>query len=550
MNETQVKPVIFKGGEALPTVGSAEYKLAQQGFRNEQDLQNFANANPAQADVIMDRLGYSNVITPESLAPVAPLKVTNPKNATSVTNLGGVIDGIATGFETQQKADAQAKLEADKMKFDSSRQAIKDKIYGAKTQPGLMAEAYKTNVDPVKAELTDINTKIRNEQIGLQRQVENFEKTFQGTVEGRNTEIGRLQKESYRKQADLAIVQLALQGKYSDAKDIADRAVSAELEQQKNELEALKLDYQDNKDLYNKEEQRSYEKDIKDAEKRYARTEANKKGIRDIALEYLKNGGDSNTAANIMRQDSVDDAIGLAGSRLASVDTQVVKLDNGQSILIDSRTGNTIKTLGGGSGTTPSGNVSTIKELQGLPSEKKNNAVLTQLLTSQKIGQGTRTQVANVLGVINTVQSLADARQTSGFKGVSPFNAILDVKIPFTEIGIPFREAARQKEGVENVGYIEAINLKVQQWASGASLTKTQTEQVGRFTPRVTDTDDQVRTKLNNLANFMLEQAKSQLQSEGIDFKPEKVNLFETYELIQKASPEQLEELKASGLIQ
>jgi len=196
-----------------------------------------------------------------------------------------------------------------------------------------------------------------------------------------------------------------------------------------------------------------------------------------------------------------------------------------------------------------SGNVASNVSLQGLSSDQKNNAVITSLLQGKSIGQGTKTQMANVLGVINAAQDIAGQRVAGKFKGISPFNAALDVKIPFTNIGIPFRQALTSKEGTENRQYLEAINLRTQIWASGASLTKTQIEQVDRFTPRPTDTDTKVKEKLNGLTNFMLSQTKTYLQSEGIDFVPEKVNLFETAELLEKASPAQRAELKAQGLI-
>ena len=47
----------------------------------------------------------------------------------------------------------------------------------------------------------------------------------------------------------------------------------------------------------------------------------------------------------------------------------------------------------------------------------------------------------------------------------------------------------------------------------------------------------------------MLTQAQSNLQSEGINFQPQKVDLFESLDLLKKASKEQLEQLKEEGLL-
>lgn len=193
--------------------------------------------------------------------------------------------------------------------------------------------------------------------------------------------------------------------------------------------------------------------------------------------------------------------------------------------------------------------VSKINAIPGLSAETKNQMIITEFLKNPKLGQTTRTNIGNSLGVIKSLEDIAQANQDSSFTGVSPFNSLLNVKIPFTDIGLPFRQAAKQEKAIQNEGYIEAINLKVQQWASGASLTNQQTEKVNKLVPLVTDTDANFKTKINNLANFMLTQSAAQLQTEGIDFKPEKVNLFETGDLLKQASPEQLAELKKQGLI-
>lgn len=187
---------------------------------------------------------------------------------------------------------------------------------------------------------------------------------------------------------------------------------------------------------------------------------------------------------------------------------------------------------------------------QDAPSQYNNRQQILSILSSNKIGAGTRTKMSDALNVMNAVEDFANIRQTEGFKGISPLNTILDLTIPFTDIGlIPFRESLRSNAGRENAGYIDAINLKVQQWASGASLTQQQTAQVNRFTPTTSDTDEAIRTKLNNLYNFMLTQVQGNAQSEGLNFKPERTDLFEIYNLIQKATPEQLQQLKSQGLI-
>ncbi|MFA6078117.1 MAG: hypothetical protein WC724_03845, partial [Candidatus Paceibacterota bacterium] len=143
---------------------------------------------------------------------------------------------------------------------------------------------------------------------------------------------------------------------------------------------------------------------------------------------------------------------------------------------------------------------------------------ISSLLATNKIGQTTKTQIGTILGVLNAAEEMATASEGGNFPGISPANVFVDF--------IPFRNALRQQKGTENIGYINGINLKIQQWASGAALTEQQTKQVENMTPNKNDTDKNVAIKLNNLSNFMQLQIKGTLQSEGIQYTPEKIDLF------------------------
>jgi hypothetical protein len=152
---------------------------------------------------------------------------------------------------------------------------------------------------------------------------------------------------------------------------------------------------------------------------------------------------------------------------------------------------------------------------------------LTSILGGAKVAAGTKTNLADILGVMSAAETMAKNNPTGTFPGISPFNKLLDVKIPFTDKNLlPFRETLKSKANLENAGYIDGINLKVQQWASGASLTAKQIEQVARMTPTTNDSDSNVKIKLNNLSNFMNDQIKGALMTEGITYAPPKVDLF------------------------
>ena len=430
-----------------------------------------------------------------------PAQVPAPVPTTGYAGLQGAVESSQDAFIR----DLEARAKSTEQQFQITSDALLNSLLNSQGEATLTDTAYRQSVDPLEAELKDINQKILEEQTGLRRRVEKLDKNESGMLStGLDIERNRLQNESISKQADLAVIQLARQGRYDSAKAIADRAVAAKLEQQTQRNNILEFVYTQNKDLFTTAGQRRFESLQADRNRKLDQ-EAKKEMLK---YEQIIKQSDPLYQAQLRKANQEADALVNSGS--ADVGVLVAN---------------------------------------GADPKAANNAVLSSLL-KKPIGQGTRTQIANVLGVVNAAEELANNRLDGKFKGINPIRAVLDVKIPFTNIGLPFRDQVKSSQELENEGYIDAINLKVQQWASGAALTEQQTEQVKRFTPKVTDTDAAARTKLNNLSNFMLTQAKSQLQSEGIDFQPAKVNLFETMDLLKDASPEQLAELRAQGLIQ
>lgn len=123
-------------------------------------------------------------------------------------------------------------------------------------------------------------------------------------------------------------------------------------------------------------------------------------------------------------------------------------------------------------------------------------------------------QLNAIIGVITATQKLAEANVDGKFKGLSV--------LPRLTPGF-----AQSQEQISNKSAVEAINLKVQQWASGASLTKEQIKSVEKMTPRKGDSDSAVSKKINALSNFMLTQAQSQFISQGINYQPPTIDYFQ-----------------------
>lgn len=169
-----------------------------------------------------------------------------------------------------------------------------------------------------------------------------------------------------------------------------------------------------------------------------------------------------------------------------------------------------------GSGVT-SGVVSNNQALEGLPAVQKNQEVLQAIFKNEKVSAGARTSIGNGLALSQAAKDLAESASGGEFSGLYPGRGVVDFFTP---------EALKREQTVKNESLISALNLQTQFWASGAALSDEQTKLVEKMIPKKSDTDSAIRSKTNQLVNYMLSQTSSRLVTEGINFKPEKVDLF------------------------
>lgn len=487
-------------------------------------------------------------ITSASVAPSAPLVPVAPATPTLADGLQGTIESRAQ----QYGLSVAPGLEQDKAALDKARNDLTGALTNRKGKTALEDESYSEAVDPAKRAYDEIGQELIAEQTSARRRIEAIEKNPRGaSAEGIAQEVRAVQRDTTARQADLSVIQLARQNDYFGAKEIADRKVAALLEDEANRIQALQLTYNDNKELFTLKEQRQFESQQAERTRLLTERSAALTKVGDLAIEALRNGAPTSVVSAMQKAQTPEEATSIGGTYIGKLDRELAaaNLANVHS-QIAARNAEAALAAQGGS---VDGVVANNTAMAGLTADQKNTAVLTSLLKGE-IGQGTRTNLANVLGVVAAAQDLAAQRPDGNFVGISPLNKFIDgIPLPFTEAKlpiIPFRNTFMRQESTENRQYLEAINLKVQQWASGAALTDKQTDQVEKFTPRAGDRDATVKTKLNGLVNFMLTQSAAQLQSEGITYVPEKVNLFEAAELLEEASPEQKEALRAAGLIE
>lgn len=337
------------------------YNADTKNVANNTDAQNqlLANGDPQGFNSLADKAGFSKqVITPESLQPTTPFKLNPIPPATAADGLGAYIGSTTNASMTdiaqsQDQRQAQDKLMMEQKAKDSAKYDYLNKLLGQSGQKELTDKAYTATVDPLEKDLKDINQQILAEQVANRHQIEKLQKENPNGLYGGalQDEINRINQASVSKQADLSIIQMARQGRYDSAKQIADRKVAVQLEQNQQELQALKLNYEDNKDQFTKDEQRQYEAAIKKSDQAYEEKKTALKTLSDTKLDLLKAANEQNAPtavlAAINAAQTPEEAINVAGkfggdmigqaikkAQLANINSEIAKRNRESSTTI------------------------------------------------------------------------------------------------------------------------------------------------------------------------------------------------------------------------
>jgi len=219
---------------------------------------------------------------------------------------------LASLEKQQQQAQAQEK--------QASRQLV-DELLGSTTPTQAADTALKqTGADRLSQELARLNQQILLEQNKTRRQLEALAQNPQGLFQGALLdEMERTKRESLKKQADLAIIQMGLQGRLDAARSIAQRAVDIQMERERKKLEAAKLTFERNKGLFDRADQRLFSAKLQERERRFAQQERNAKEISDISLAALEQGAPSDVILRIRSAKSPAQAQRIAAEFTAPI---------------------------------------------------------------------------------------------------------------------------------------------------------------------------------------------------------------------------------------
>lgn len=274
-------------------------------------------ANKLSNADIAARLG--GPITSDSLSGQPSFNIQTQPPSTAVQGLLGQFEASGDQFTKQLQQQAEISRDREATAFES----LFKELAGQATPAQLTADAYKTDVDPLTKEVTGLNNQLLAEQHSLRRQQEAIEKNPEGMLRSQvANELERVERESLKKQADIAVILNAKQGMLEDARAIADRAVDAEISFQQKKIDLLQLNYNRNKFLFDKDEQRAFETQQADRQRELDRQDAELKNISDLSLNALENGAPSSVVMAMRNAKSVNDAINAGGQYVNLLDRQ------------------------------------------------------------------------------------------------------------------------------------------------------------------------------------------------------------------------------------
>lgn len=347
--------------------------------------------------------------------------------------------------------------------------------------------------------------------IGLQNQANQLTTEYLNAIRNREAQggvaavVGADQKRIQSQAAsDIGLLNAQLQakqGQLSLAQGTVDRAIALKYEPIKAQIETGKLFLQQNFDLLSRADKKLAEEKNKQWDlqlKQIAKQEDEEKQKNNIILEASKNGAPQSVIDKISKAKNFAEAVSVGGGYMAdpldrSIKAAQLRKLNSEIAKIDSEYKESV--------------------VNSVVNEKDPSKLLSGFFkTNPKLK--TNKEISDAAAVVSSANELA--KKLGGGK-VKGFGFLGGGFLP---------EFLTSQKGISNRSDINALNLKVQQWASGASLTEQQTKYVNSMIPEGNDTDKTFRTKVNNLTNYMLGDIKGRATTQGSQFEYIPVDLF------------------------
>lgn len=389
------------------------------------------------------------------LSDVTPFNLAPKKTLTQADGLGAEISALsvadAKAQEIEKANEATLKTAGKDKKKITERLA--DFLGSRQGERALTDTAYtEAGVDTAKAKLTDVNNRINAIDVRAQNQIKKLEQAGGGLTSGFNVEVDRITRGAAIDKADLYLEKLVAQGDYDLATEIADRKVALQLEEDQNKYEQLKFAYDENKEQFNKAEQRQYEFMLDDYKNKLDQEKEDKKAINELAINASQNGAPSGLVQQALKAKTQGEVVSLIGQYLDET---------------------TVNSVTGGSGT------------------------IEDQIADLKLSAAQKTDLVDIITLESQIKSLEDLSADGTLEGIGGFGLGSIKQSAYKNLAIGNQEGADARIAIGAIkGYLAKLR-------GGTSFTVNEQRLLDSYTPGINETAASVASKLKGLKDFL-----------------------------------------------
>jgi len=150
-------------------------------------------------------------------------------------------------------------------------------------------------------DLNDINNQIRERDLEFRRNRERLEDEAGLTASQKQVQLNDLKRNQARELADLSVIQSARNNDLATAQALVNRRVELEFEPIQQKLEFQKVLFDENKSLFNQQEQRQFEKKTQERQEQIDKDKFKFRQLEETKMELLKAAQFNNAPIEIIR---------------------------------------------------------------------------------------------------------------------------------------------------------------------------------------------------------------------------------------------------------
>jgi len=372
----------------------------------------------------------TGAISAESLTPTSPVYVPPPTTSSTATGISGSADASVDSFTAltnKINADVAAKQKAS----ETSTKGLEDtmsKILGVQESRQSVEDSL--HVDELGKLNNDAFTALQASKRAQENEVRTAIDAAGGTTAGAQQAVQAINRRYAFEQADLSIALDVSNRNYLAASQTADKKIAMQLEPLQTLLQFQTTFYERNKDALSKAEGNQLQLLIADNQRKYDEQKTAAETLSKTKLSVMQMAQENQAPASVINAISMaktpEEALQAAGKYASNVDTSVVEV-GGRKLLINNRTGQTVKDLG--SSAAP---IDTKTILAGLTPEQQSDPFLQKLLASSggKSVTGTpldrmekaRTVLSQVGALQANIQQSNTGPILGAFRGANPWD--------------------------------------------------------------------------------------------------------------------------------